>query len=214
VCVCVCVCVFAFDLCVVFIVFVVFFMFILLPHHKSCESMKIGPHPWGQIISYGISSLWLPRIYSCFMISTINFENLENSPKIASNFDLLICLFFVALIHRFDVLGVNLQCHKFSSPNSSYFSRNRRFFIPISAQIDELLTQDFSKSPSRKKPVPHRLKPASIPAKFGPTRSTPSTASICSTRIARPDRIPRIASPASTPRQLAARSCTQHTHAH
>jgi hypothetical protein len=38
------VCVFSFDLCVVFIVF---FVFILVPCHKSHESMKIGPHPRG-----------------------------------------------------------------------------------------------------------------------------------------------------------------------
>jgi hypothetical protein len=34
----------AFDL---YVVFIVFFMFILLPCHKSRESMKIGPHPRG-----------------------------------------------------------------------------------------------------------------------------------------------------------------------
>jgi hypothetical protein len=49
--------------------------------------------------------------------------------------------FFVVLIHRFDVLGVDLHCHKFSSPNSSYFSWNRRIFLQIPAQIDELLKQ-------------------------------------------------------------------------
>jgi hypothetical protein len=37
-----------FDLCVVFIVF---FMFILFPRHKSHESVKIRPHPWGQPLS-------------------------------------------------------------------------------------------------------------------------------------------------------------------
>jgi hypothetical protein len=37
----VCVCVFAFDLCVVFIVF------ILVPRRKSREFVKIGPHPRG-----------------------------------------------------------------------------------------------------------------------------------------------------------------------
>jgi hypothetical protein len=51
----------------------------------------------------------------------------------------------VVLIHRLVVLGVDLHCHKFSSPNSSYFSQNRRFSLPISAQIDEQLKQDFSK---------------------------------------------------------------------
>jgi hypothetical protein len=59
------VCVFAFDLCVVFIMFVVFFVFILFPYHKSRESVKIGPHPRGHPTSYGISSFWLPQIYSC-----------------------------------------------------------------------------------------------------------------------------------------------------
>jgi hypothetical protein len=34
-----------FDLCVVFIGFVMFFVFILFPRHKSRESVKIGPQP-------------------------------------------------------------------------------------------------------------------------------------------------------------------------
>jgi hypothetical protein len=46
-----CVCVFAFDLCVVFIVF---FVFILFPRHQSRESVKIRPHLRGQPLSYGI----------------------------------------------------------------------------------------------------------------------------------------------------------------
>jgi hypothetical protein len=41
-------------------VFIVFFVFVPFPHHKSRESMKIGPHPWGQPLSYGINSFWLP----------------------------------------------------------------------------------------------------------------------------------------------------------
>jgi hypothetical protein len=56
------VCEFAFDL---FIMFIVFFVFILVPSHKSRESVKIGPHLGGHPTSYGISSFWLPRIYSC-----------------------------------------------------------------------------------------------------------------------------------------------------
>jgi hypothetical protein len=36
-----------------FIVFVVFFVFILLPRHKSRESVKIGPHPMGHPSSNG-----------------------------------------------------------------------------------------------------------------------------------------------------------------
>jgi hypothetical protein len=59
-----------------------------LPRHKSRESVKIGPHPRGQPLSYGINSFWLPHIYSVVVISTINFENPKNSHKIASNFDL------------------------------------------------------------------------------------------------------------------------------
>jgi hypothetical protein len=43
-----------FELCVEFIVFMVFFVFILFPRHKSRESMKIEPHPWGQPLSYVI----------------------------------------------------------------------------------------------------------------------------------------------------------------
>jgi hypothetical protein len=45
--------------------------------------------------------------------------------------------FFVVLIHRFDVSGVDLHCHKISSPNSSYFAQNHRFSTPISAKLDE-----------------------------------------------------------------------------
>jgi hypothetical protein len=71
-----------------FVVFIMYIVFILFPRHKSRESMKIGPHPRGQPLSYGISSFWLPRIYSYVVISTINFENPKNSPKIALNFDL------------------------------------------------------------------------------------------------------------------------------
>jgi hypothetical protein len=41
--------VFAFDLCVVFIVF---FVFILVPRHISRESVKIGPHPRGHPSSF------------------------------------------------------------------------------------------------------------------------------------------------------------------
>jgi hypothetical protein len=54
--------------------------------------------------------------------------------------------FFVVLIHRFDVLGVDLHCLKFSSPTSFYFARNHRFSTPISAQIEEFRDQDFSKN--------------------------------------------------------------------
>jgi hypothetical protein len=73
----------------------------------------------------------------------------------------------MVLIHRFDVLGVDLHCHKISSPNSSYFSRNQRFSLPISAQIDEQLAQNFSKKSEPEKAGP--------PAKAGPIpgRSTP-----------------------------------------
>jgi hypothetical protein len=64
----------------------------------------------------------------------------------------------VVLIHRFDVLGVDLHCHTFSSPNSSYFPQNQRFSIPISAQIDEQLAQNFSK----------KFEPVCGPALAGP----------------------------------------------
>jgi hypothetical protein len=30
-----------------FIMFIMFFVFILVPHHKYRESVKIGPHPRG-----------------------------------------------------------------------------------------------------------------------------------------------------------------------
>jgi hypothetical protein len=72
--------------------------------------------------------------------------------------------FFVVLIQIFDVLGVDLHCHKFSSPNSSYFSLNQRFSVRISAQIDEHFDQDFSK---KSEPEKAGLRPAkaSLPAK-------------------------------------------------
>jgi hypothetical protein len=47
----------------------------------------------------------------------------------------------VVLIHRFDVLGLDLHCHKFSSPNSLYFPRNHQFSLQISAQFDKLFAQ-------------------------------------------------------------------------
>jgi hypothetical protein len=56
-----CVCVFAFDLCVIFIVFVVFFMFILFPHHKSRESVRIGPHPGGPPLISAVGGAHQPR---------------------------------------------------------------------------------------------------------------------------------------------------------
>jgi hypothetical protein len=62
--------------------------------------------------------------------------------------------FFVVLIRRFVVFGVDLHHHKISSPNSSYFARNHRFSTPISTQLDEQLAQIFSKK--------------SEPAKAGP----------------------------------------------
>jgi hypothetical protein len=49
--------------------------------------------------------------------------------------------FFVVLIHRFHVLGVDLYFLKFSSPNSLYIGRNQRFYLLICAQIDEFLAQ-------------------------------------------------------------------------
>jgi hypothetical protein len=85
----------------------------------------------------------------------INFKNPKNSPKLPRILISRFVEFFVVLIHRFDVVGVDLHCHKFSSPNSSYFSQNRRFSLPISAQIDELLEQDFSKKCEPEKAGPH-----------------------------------------------------------
>jgi hypothetical protein len=68
----------------------VFFMFILVPCHKSCESVKIGPHP--EVTPHHmVSELLVATDLLSFVISTINFENKKNSPKIASNFDLKIC---------------------------------------------------------------------------------------------------------------------------
>jgi hypothetical protein len=77
--------------------FIVFVVFILFPRHKSCESVKIGPHPSGHPTSYGIRAknpiilyqqLLVATDLLLFAISTINFENTKNSPKIALNFDL------------------------------------------------------------------------------------------------------------------------------
>jgi hypothetical protein len=53
------VCEFAFDL---FTVFIVFFVFILVPRHKSRESVKIGPHPRG-CPSSAINSLLLVLLF-------------------------------------------------------------------------------------------------------------------------------------------------------
>jgi hypothetical protein len=122
-----------------------------------------------------------------FVISTINFENPKNSPKLPRILVSGFVEFFMVLIHRVYVLGVDLHFHKFSSPNSLYFGRNRRFFIPISAQIDEFLAQypepakaglhtrnsqtvsNFldSKSANRLKPTLRPAK-AGAPAKAGP----------------------------------------------
>jgi hypothetical protein len=69
----------------------------------------------------------------------------------------------VVLIHRFDVLGVDLHCHKISRPNSSYFSRNRRFSLLIFRPNRRTARAEFSrKSPNRLKPD-HRLKPDPAP---------------------------------------------------
>jgi hypothetical protein len=76
-----------------------------------------------------------------FVISTINFENPKNSPKLPRILISGFVEFFVVLVHRFDVLSVDLHFHKFSSPNSLYFGRNRRFYLPICAQIAEFLAQ-------------------------------------------------------------------------
>jgi hypothetical protein len=69
-----CVCVFAFDLCVVFIVFIVLFVCILFPRHKSHEYMKIGPHPRGQPLSLWLLNLlddevlFLLRLFPCLLL--------------------------------------------------------------------------------------------------------------------------------------------------
>jgi hypothetical protein len=74
----------------------------------------------------------------------------------------------VVLIHSFDVLGVDLHFHKFSSPNSLYFSQNRQFFISFSVQIEELCVQNFLEKVRAGKSRPTvRLKPAHRPAKAG-----------------------------------------------
>jgi hypothetical protein len=43
----------------VFIMFFVFFVFILVPRHKSRESVKIGPHPRGHPSSDSDHVGWL-----------------------------------------------------------------------------------------------------------------------------------------------------------
>jgi hypothetical protein len=111
-----CVCVFAFDL---------FIVFIRVPRHKSHESIKIGPHPRGHPSSYGIRSFWLPRIYSCFLFPPSISKIQKIAPKLPRILISRFVEFFVVLIHRFDVLGVDLYFHKLSSPNSLYFGRNR-----------------------------------------------------------------------------------------
>jgi hypothetical protein len=83
--------------------------------------------------------------------------------------------FFVVSIHRFDVLSVDLHCHKFSSPNSSYFSQNRRFSLPICAKPTYSSCIIFSKKsePAKAGPAPGQ-RPHALPAR--------------STRIDRPQR--------------------------
>jgi hypothetical protein len=88
----------------------------------------------------------------------------------------------VVLIHRFDVLGIDLHCHKISSPNSSNFSQNRRFSLPSSAQIDEQLAQNFSKKcePAKAGPIPAKAGRPTGPcrlARSAPLLATPSTCS-------------------------------------
>jgi hypothetical protein len=96
----------------------------------------------------------------------------------------------VVLIHRFYVLGVDLHFLKLSSPNSLYFGRNRRFYLPICAQIDKFFAQHpepakaglptgnsrpEAKFPDSKKC--DRVKPALRPVKAAPpAKAGPSTA--------------------------------------
>jgi hypothetical protein len=139
--------VFAFDLFIAFVVFVVFFVFfVFIPvsRLKSRESVKIGPHPRGHPLIIWYQQLLVATDLLSFVISTINFKNpKKNSPKLPRILISRFVEFFVVLLHRFDVLGVDLHCLKISSPNSSYFARNHRFSLPISTQIDERLAQNF-----------------------------------------------------------------------
>jgi hypothetical protein len=61
-------------------------------------------------------------------------KNKKKSPKLPQILISRFVEFFVVLIHRFVVLGVDLHCHNFSSPNSSYFAQNRRFYLLICAK--------------------------------------------------------------------------------
>jgi hypothetical protein len=97
------------------------------------------------------------------------FRKYKKSPKLPQILISRFVEFFVVFIHRFVVLGVDLHCHKFSSPNSSYFSPNRQFFLSISAQIDEQLMPNFLKKSEPAK--------AGTPAKAGPrpAKAVPSS---------------------------------------
>jgi hypothetical protein len=112
----------------------------------------------------------------------------------------------VVLIHRFDVLGVDLHCHKIFSPNSSYFSLNRRFYLPICAQINEQLAQNFSK---KSKPEKAGLRPAKagpLPVGQRHTRPRSIRSSFRSPTPRARSRLPRRSHRRATPR-----ACTSRT---
>jgi hypothetical protein len=112
--------------------------------------------------------------------------------------------FFVVLIHRFVVLGVDLHIHKFSSPNSSYFARNHRFFTSISAKLDEQLAQNFSK---KSEPEKAGLRPAKAGLLAGHRNDSPTSSRIDPHTDPCPARPPRLALASSAPHPLA---CLAH----
>jgi hypothetical protein len=132
--------------------------------------------------------------------------------------------FFVVLIHRFDVLGVDLHCHKFSSLNSLYFSQIHRFpskFLPKSMNFSRStpiqkkpiytpeIVGPIEKNCSRKslnqlKPASNRLKPAHR-LKLACPRVNASTSLLsASTSSSPPPRTARQPAPPSSPGLLRA----------
>jgi hypothetical protein len=184
------VCILSVCVCLRFVHRIHHVLFILVPRHKSCESVKIGPPPRGHPLSYGISSFWLPLIYSRVVISTI----ISKIKKIAPNclefwsLDLLSFVWFWSKDSVSQVLiylplrslslilpissGFEDFCAQFPPPKTNY---SRQFPIrlkPVCAANSQSV-QVSQKTPNWLKPVytpakaSHRLKRVHTPAKAG-----------------------------------------------
>jgi hypothetical protein len=99
--VCVCVCVFAFDL------FIVFFVFILVPHHKSRESGKIRPHPRGHPSSKSL----FQKFSDAYVGQTKESNREESSPSIQDDRNMCQQLHLVKPFHPRAIRIDMLQSH-------------------------------------------------------------------------------------------------------